>query len=133
VEPIQNAVDDPRWALARVLYAYTVPPRDDIVYIGKADFCTVRERWCRSAKEAFWDYLEAGLGKRKHAVFVGGVELTGSRRLSVELLADIESLLIARVRPPGNRQCLQSRITRPGMRVRCAGAWPSPVRVFVDE
>jgi hypothetical protein len=44
--------------LGRVLYAYIVPPKKEIVYIGKADGCTVGQRWCQSAKPEFWEYLD---------------------------------------------------------------------------
>jgi hypothetical protein len=130
---VSSRDDDERWSWTRVLYAYTVPPRDEIVYIGKADFCTVRERWYRSAKAHVWDSLEDERGKLKHAVLVGDVLLAGGSRLSVELLSDIESLLISRVAPWANRQCISSRIARPGLRVRCEGQWPLATRTFLDQ
>jgi hypothetical protein len=54
-------------------------------------------------------------------------------RLTRELVADVESLLIALLRPPGNISATCTRIARPGLRVRCTGThWPSVSRYFID-
>ena len=118
---------------ARVLYTYVVPPHSEIVYIGRADGKTVGERWGRSAKEKFWDDLERERRIFKHAVLVGVLELEQGSRLTRELLADVESLLIHEVGPWGNVQSRQSRISRPGLRVVCGGEWPFPKSLFVDR
>lgn len=130
---ITDRETDPMWQLSRVLYAYTAPPDDAVFYIGKADFCTVRERWYRSAKPNLWDTLERECRKFRHAVLVGSAVLSNGRRLSSQLLGDVESLLIKTLAPPGNRQCITSRIARPGLRVRCGGEWPLQKRTFVDR
>jgi hypothetical protein len=83
------------------------------------------------AKPEFWEYLDQR-GMDAHAVLVGDVELAPGRRLSRELLADIESLLIKRLRPAGNIQAIRSRISRPGLDVTCEGDWPHERRRFLD-
>lgn len=125
---------EPAWQLCRLLYAYLVPP-EEIVYIGKADYRSVHERWQRSAKPRFWAALERERGFQKHAVLVGAVDLEHGRRLSADLLGDIESLLIHRVRPWGNRsQSTRTRVSRPaGLIVECRGAWPIEPRRFIDD
>jgi hypothetical protein len=124
--------DEPTWGLRRVLYAYLVAP-SEIVYIGKADYRSVRERWRRSAKPDFWNDLERERGIRQHAVLVGGVDLEPGRRLSAEFLADVESLLIHRIRPWGNIASTKTRIARPGLIVDCHGEWPLRQRRFRDD
>src|SRR2546425_11276404 len=105
--------DDERWSWRRVLYGYLAPPHGEIVYIGKADYCSVYERWTESAKPKMWAKLDAA-GIRKHCLIVGDIELPRGRRLSVALLGDVESLLIYSVQPSANTACRRLRITRPG-------------------
>lgn len=123
---------DPLWDLARGLYAYIAPNGSEILYIGKVDGTTVRNRWTRSAKESFWDDLEKKRQIRQHIVIVGEIELDEGCRLTRELLADIESLLIKRLQPWGNIQSRYSRIPRPGLRVICKGDWPLKKCKFHD-
>jgi hypothetical protein len=54
-------------------------------------------------------------------VSVGLLSLRAGLRLTSELLSDVESLLIIGEQPPGNKQCTQDRIARPGLLVRCVG------------
>src|SRR5438094_9499724 len=68
-----------------------------------------------------------------HQVIVGEPLLPLNCRCSRELLADMESLLISSVGPWGNIQCQNSRICRPGLRVRCIGDWPHPEKLFHDR
>lgn len=124
---------DLAWRYSRVLYAYLDPSGKEILYIGKADGTTVRQRWTRSAKEGFWDDLERELGILEHLVFVGEPFLGAGTRLTRDLLADIESLLINRIKPWGNVASRRSRISRPGLVVRCLGDWLHPRRVFRDR
>jgi hypothetical protein len=119
------------WKFSRCLYAYTYG--EEILYIGKSVGTTVRGRWVRSGKSGFWDALEEDRGIFEHIVLVGIIELPKGRRLSRETIADIESLLICRVKPWGNIQCRNSRITRPGLTVLCEGGWPLEHRLFIDE
>lgn len=130
--PVSPSLADPQWKKTRCLYAYLAPDKREILYIGKADGKTLRQRWTRCAKEGFWDDLERKRGIRSHGVIEGDIELEEGSRISCELLADIESLLIARVRPWGNIQSRESRISRPGLRVKCERAWPLDKREFYD-
>ncbi len=123
---------DPLWGASRGLYVYIAPDDHEILYIGKVDGTTVRQRWNRSGKAGFWDDLERERKILEHSVIFGEIELEEGGRLSRELFADIESLLIARVRPWGNIQSRESRILRPGLRVQCEGAWPLDKRQFYD-
>lgn len=120
---------DPCWSYTRALYAYLAPRTHEVLYIGKADGCSVRERW--REKSAFWRDLERQRSIFSHGVIVA--ELEGDFRLTRQLLADIESLLIHRLQPWGNIQCRSSRnYSRPEMRVTCRGAWPLRRRMFRD-
>ncbi len=124
--------DDATWDQTRVLYAYLAPGDQEILYIGKADGTTVRERWNWSAKKEFWMALERERGIKCPVVIVGEIYSDEDVRLTRELLADIESLLIIKEAPWGNVQSTQSRISRPGLRVECSGNWPGR-SVYVDR
>jgi hypothetical protein len=123
---------DPGWSFDCALYAYCAVDHSEILYIGKTDGTTVRRRWNHSAKETFWDALEGERRIFRHVALAGEIALETQRRLTRELAADIESLLIKRVKPWGNIQCRASRISRPGLRIRCAGAWPLASCEFRD-
>jgi len=124
--------DSDLWDYVRALYAYFTVDDKEILYIGKAARKTVRERWNRSAKKDFWDALEGERNIHEHIVRVGELWLDEGRKLSGELLLDVESLLIKRLRPWGNIRSRSSRISRPGLRVRCDGDWPLKRREFHD-
>ena len=124
---------DDGWHADCALYAYCTVGGSEILYIGKADGTTVRRRWNRSGKEGFWDALERKRGIYHHAVFLGEIALVRGCRLTRELLADVESLLIKRVRPWGNIQCQESRTSRPGLRVLCEGEWLTARTEFRDS
>src|SRR5262245_11115281 len=119
--------DDERWDWSRVLYGLVTPPCDRIFYLGKADYCSVRERCGYAAKRELWGRVD------RYALIAGDVELPRGARLSAELLSDVESLLIFNVQPRGNRACRRFRISRPGLSVECVGAWPFRRRRFYDE
>lgn len=124
--------DDPRWDYDLALYAY-IAPEGQILYIGKCDRTTVRKRWCYSSKSGAWDSINEVCDTS--AVVVA--EIKTDARLTRELLADIESLLIHQVQqiqPLHNVQNIRSRgrHSRPGMRVKCRGAWPLDEKIFVD-
>lgn len=120
------------WTLSRGLYSYWTTNAREVLYIGKVDGATVRQRWSRSGKEHFWNDLERERRIFKHTVFAGEIGLPPGFRLSRELLADIESLLIKRLDPWGNIQSTLTRISRPGLHVRCAGDWPHARATFKD-
>ena len=122
----------PAWNATRALYAYTTPSGREVLYIGKADRCTVRERWNAADKQSFWRALECDRRVYNHVVYAGAVGLPSGSRLTCELLSDIESLLIYVLEPWGNIQCSQSRLCRPDMTVQCTGEWPLPQRLFRD-
>ncbi len=113
---------DESWDQLRCLYAY-LAPNGELLYIGKAWGKTVRERWQREAKLHFWNDVERDLAVHEHCVSVGTLALLPNQRLTGELLADVESLLIQRTQPWGNLQCRTSRIERPGLIVQCRGHW----------
>jgi hypothetical protein len=120
---------DPAWRWSGVLYAYLHPSEPELLYIGKADGATsdLRRRWRADDKLEFWRDLERQRGLFAHRVIVGEVTLPAGRRLSRQLLADVESLLIFAVGPWGNLQSRESRLSRPGFSVRCTGrSWPGP-------
>jgi hypothetical protein len=112
------------WQRIRCLYAYVAPYRGEILYIGKAWGVTVRGRWNRSAKEHFWGDLERDRDIHSHLALIGEIQLRYAGRLSAQLLADVETLLIRAERPWGNVQCRNRRIARPGLLVECVGEWP---------
>lgn len=127
------APDDPGWKSMRCLYAYVAPNKKEILYIGKSWGVTVKARWNRTAKEDFWNDLERKRKIRKHFALLGEVDLTHRVRLTKELLADVESLLILGEQPWGNIQSKLSRIPRPGLVVECSGSWPGQARFYKDN
>jgi hypothetical protein len=119
--------DDPKWGWSGVLYAYLAPDAEEILYVGKADGATstVHTRWKAVDKMGFWRDLERQRGIWRHATIVGAVDVGPCGRLTRQLLADLESLLIKREGPWGNLQGRKTRnFSRPFMEVRCSGFWP---------
>lgn len=123
------------WRWSGVLYGYVAPGGREILYIGKADGArsTVRTRWNADDKAGFWRELERKRGIFKHAVVVGEVDVGSGGRLTRQLLADLESLLIRWEQPWGNIQGRRLRsFSRPGMEVRCGGDWPGR-KLYLDD
>ena len=114
----------PLWTDSCCLYAYLQPKLDRLLYIGKADYSTVRERMHGDHKAVLFDDIFRRYGTDQVRVLHGQFLLEEGRRRSSELLGDVESLLIMRLLPFGNIQSRGSRITRPGLRVQCTGDWP---------
>lgn len=115
---------DEAWSWSPALYAYAHPSVDELLYVGKADgvSTTIRTRYSAPDKMSFWRDLESQRRIRSHVVLAGDIVFPG--RLTRELVADIESLLIKRIKPWGNIQATLSRSSRPGMTVHCHGeAW----------
>lgn len=112
------------WEASLCLYAYLHPARDWLLYVGKADYSSVRQRLRGDHKLCLFDDIMDTYDIDGVRVLHGEVIPDGCKRRSSALLSDVESLLITRVRPFGNIQCRRSRISRPGMRVHCLGAWP---------
>ena len=122
-----SANDDEGWDYQRCLYAY-VTSRNEIVYIGLAWDATVDQRWIQ--KRNLWAYLRS-VGISECSALPGEVEVIDGR-LTRQLLGDVESLLIYAEQPSGNVQCTRTRITRPGMTVRCLGDWPGSSSIYYD-
>lgn len=122
--------DDERWSYTCCLYAYIAPRGREILYLGKCDGCTVRDRWRN--KENFWRDLENERHIRSHRIIVGELMLPPNSRLTRQLLSDVESLLICSVKPWGNIQCQSTRIERLGLVVSCTGVWPLYRKKFRD-
>jgi hypothetical protein len=127
--------DDPRWDEQYCLYAYLQPQRDRLLYIGKADYSTLRSRWHGEHKDELFEDIWGvyGIGEDEVRVLHGELELEEGYRRSSELLADVESLLIKRLQPFGNISATKTRIARLGLRVYCEGAWPFRRKRFHDE
>ena len=124
---------DPLWGDEFSLYAYLHPSRDWLLYIGKADYSTIRRRLHGDHKSSLFRDLDRQYGVDGVRVLHAGLVLEGGRRLSSELLADVESLLIIRLQPFGNIQSTRSRVLRPGLRVECTGDWPFKRKRFEDK
>lgn len=128
--------EDPRWRNNCGLYAYITTDGSEILYIGKVDGCTIRQRWSATDKMIFWRALERERRIFSHFVIVGEIGLMATdavtQRLTRQKLADMESLLIMNVQPWGNVMAKRSRISRPGMCITCAGVWPLKKKTFRD-
>jgi hypothetical protein len=87
--------DDEIWGACPAIYAYA--HRRTILYVGKADgSSTVRSRYNAADKDALFNFL-AKVGINSHQVLVGEIAYEG--RLSREMMTDVESLLIAGLKP----------------------------------
>lgn len=133
VEWLYTGHDEESIDYSRVLYAYLHPETNEVLYLGKADRCSVYERLRGSHKEAIFSDIVAERGLSELHAIVGLLALPPERRFTSELLADVESLLIFELQPPYNIQSRQSRISRPGLIVRCSGDWPLRTKKFRDE
>ena len=122
-----------KWSWNRCLYAYLHPQSRDLLYIGKADSSTVRARFDAKDKKPLFRFLKKELGLSKVRVIVGAFYLDEDLRLTRQLIADVESLLITRTKPLGNIAAIRSRISRPRMAVLCTGRWPHARSTFHDR
>ncbi len=123
---------DPAWAADFCLYAYLHPDRDWLLYIGKADYQTVRQRLHGDHKADLFDFFARQYGIEQVRVLHGDLVLEEGRRRSSDLLGLVESLLIMRLQPPGNIAYTASRPYRPGLTVKCTGDWPFKRSGFHD-
>src|SRR2546425_2967861 len=85
---------DPDWQDDFCLYAYLHPQRNWLLYIGKADYQTVRQRMHGDHKADLFDFFSDRYGVEEVRVLQGDVVLEDGRRRSSELLGLVESLLI---------------------------------------
>ena len=124
--------DDARWHTYG-LYAYLRPRHPEILYIGKAAGRTVLQRLHDSDKRALFRDLAQQRSIQTVRVIVAQFEST--RRITRELILDVESLLIHSIKPWGNIQSARSRgISRPGLTIKCEGkVWPIGRRTFRDQ
>src|SRR4051812_41467638 len=84
-----------RWNYNVGLYAILHPSRDEVLYLGKADGCTVRSRWKADDKhERVWRRIEDERRLFKHGFIVGEFRLPEGHRLTRHLVCDVESFLI---------------------------------------
>lgn len=128
---LRGRSDDPGWEQQCVLYAY-YSPVEEIVYIGKADRCSLAQRSTLSVKGKLWERYVQKTGHAEWFATIGELELPEGRRFSFFLLSDIESLLIYEMEPLLNTQCITTRIQRPGLVVCCQGYWPQSERFYED-
>lgn len=117
--------DDPLWDEQYYLYAYFQPQRDRLLYIGKADYSTIRSCWYGEHKDQLFEdiWRVYGIAEDEVRVLHGEVELEEGYRRSSELLADVESLLIKRLQSFGNVSATRTRIVRAGLRVPPPVSW----------
>jgi hypothetical protein len=118
------------WNHRHVLYAYLNPNTDQILYLGMAWQRTVLQRFRDRDKNGLRDFLAHEFRLDGVKVLVGNVWMEG--RLTRQLLSDVESLLIKRLKPAGNIMCRSTRISRRGMRLECYHEWPHHRTRFVD-
>jgi hypothetical protein len=123
--------EHPGWEACRGLYAYLF--KRQILYLGKMDGCTVHRRWHARDKDPLFAWMRRQRILEIDVDLIVG-EFAWSGRLTKQLHADVEGLLIAELQPPGNIASTRSRgITRPGLAVACKGkAWPHSRRRFTD-
>jgi hypothetical protein len=133
VEWLYTGPDEESLDYSRVLYAYLHPETSEVLYLGKADHCSVHERLRGPHKETIFRDIVAELRLSTLHAIVGLLSLPPERRFSSELLADVESLLIFELQPTYNIQSRQSRISRPGLVVQCSGDWPLRAKTFEDK
>lgn len=129
-----NAEPD-RWTYTLALYAILHPRAAEVLYLGKADGCTVRSRWNADDKhERVWSRIEDERHIFEHRFIVAEFRTPAGMRLTRELVCDVESLLIHRIQPWANSQNTKSRgFSRPGLAVLCQGHWPLKRSTYRDE
>lgn len=123
----------PLWRDQLCLYAYLHESRDWLLYVGKADYSSIRSRLRGAHKQALFRDIRQTYRCDIVRVLHGELRVPNGHRRSSALLADVESLLIKRLKPFGNIQATRSRIARPGIRVRCLGDWPWRRASFRDD
>lgn len=125
-EAIQGPFEeDERWDWHEVLYAYVTQRTKEILYIGKAENHTVRQRLLADDKvNGFWTDLHKERRVGPPDVIVGQLVFGPNERFSRKRLADAEKLLILSHDTWGNIHGAKSA-SLPRMRVRCTGTgWP---------
>lgn len=121
----------------RVLYMYATTRAP--LYIGKADYQSVYERLRDHETDGIADFIRREYPSRVPAgIKVGFIVLGAGQRLSSQLLADIESLLIFHECRAG--RCVANiansrtrNIVRPGLIVRNTAAFQPLKRTYGDD
>jgi hypothetical protein len=117
-------------------FAYVTPDCEEIVYIGKANRELAKNlgKGARSRNPLFRELAERR-GIRQVELLSGTVRLPPGAKLTRELLADIEAMLIYGFQPWGNvheRESLKEYY-RPDLRVRCTWDWHAQLPVAENE
>jgi len=87
--------DECSFAFSRVLYVYLPSASNEILYIGKADYCTVGERLRGRHKEAIFWAIDRGRRKvTPLCVIVGLLYLPTEWSAVLAARSDVEPLLI---------------------------------------
>jgi hypothetical protein len=121
------------WDLQRCLYAYFhQTDNHPVIYLGKTSVSAYNRYAARDKDLMFDAFKTANINPR---IFIGEILLEGNRRLTGELLTDVESLMIHRLQPWWNTQNRKSRgsYSRPGMKVHMIGDWPHHPTSFHDR
>lgn len=91
-----------RWTYTLALYAILHPDEPEVLYLGKADGTSVRRRWNASDKrERVWLRVEEQRQVFEHGFIIGEFLVFDGMRLTRQLVADIESLLIYSIQQMG--------------------------------
>lgn len=117
-------------------FAYVTPDCEEIVYIGKAnrELAKSYSNGSKSRSPLFRELAERR-GIRQVELLSGTVRLPPGTKMTRELLADIEAMLIYEFQPWGNvheRDSLKEYY-RPDLRVRCTWDWPSQLLASETE
>jgi hypothetical protein len=125
-----------RWEYTLALYGILHPDDDEFRYIGKADGCSVRSRWNAMDKhERVWRHIEFQRNLFEHRFIVAEFRIAEGRRLTRQLVCDVESFLIYHIKPWANTSNASSpgHYSRPDMVVYCQGHWPFRKKTFRCE
>lgn len=106
-----------------VLYAYLHGDTGELLYVGKSDSSTVRERLYGEHKDEMFEWLDDNYDMESFGLLVGYLDLPSGRRQTSQLLGEVESLLIYCLQPPANVANKQSHSARQDLVVHCIGDW----------
>jgi len=128
-----QAEDEPALDTYGLVYAYAVSNPWDLLYVGKAVGCTVRERLNAADKDGFYKWA-VGEGIKGFTCSVAHPQVIGGP-LTARVLHAIERLIIFALRPPGNIQGIGSFHPLPGLVVTITGfgVWPRELRDYGDS
>ena len=117
-------------------FAYVTPDCEEVVYIGKANRELTKSlaNGSRNRNPLFRELAERR-GIQQVELLSGTVRLPPGTKLTRELLADIEAMLIYEFQPWGNvngRDSLKEYY-RPDLRVRCTWDWPTQLLAAENE